>query len=107
MGVYCRLPFPMVRCVFRSLLSLLLFSSLLALGTSRSVSSSHGRLPVDKSVLKTFAQGPDEMLLNFDGRIRAMEKTEHHSLIHKMPEKRGAIIDGKLIPYSKLKNNKQ
>ena len=54
--VYCRLPFLMVRCVFRSLLSLLLLSSLLALGTSRSVSSSHGRLPVDKSVLKTFAQ---------------------------------------------------
>ena len=44
------------------------------------------------------------MLLNYDGRVRAMEKSEHHSMVHRMPKKRGAIIDGKLIPYSKLKN---
>ena len=83
-------------------------------------SRSQARLPVDKSVLKTFAQesiknyiifylipllqGPNEMLLNYDGRVRAMEKSEHHSMIHRMPKKRGAIIDGKLIPYSKLNN---
>ena len=51
-------------------------------------------------------QGPSEMLLNYDKEVRPMEKAEHHSMVHKMPKKRGAIIDGKLIPYSKLKNMK-
>merc|ERR1739845_306120 len=94
-----------VSTMFRCLLAL--FSLLVILAVTGVTSRSQRRLPVDKSVLKTFAQGPSEMLLNYDKRVRSMEKTEHHSMIHKMPKKRGAIIDGKLIPYSKLKNKKE
>ena len=46
-------------------------------------------------------QGPSEMLIGFDEKVRPMEKSEHHAVVYR-PEKRGSIIDGKLIPYSKL-----
>ena len=48
-------------------------------------------------------QGPSEMLIGFDDKVRPLEKSEHHAVVYR-PEKRGAIINGKLIPYSKLKN---
>lgn len=50
-------------------------------------------------------QGPSEMFISFDERVRPMEKSEHQAVVYR-PEKRGAIIDGKLIPYSKLENRK-
>merc|ERR1712045_69818 len=89
--------------MFRAALSCISLLVILALdGVS---SRSQRRLPVDDSVLKSFAQGPSEMFISFDERVRPMEKSEHQAVVYR-PEKRGAIIDGKLIPYSKLENRK-
>ena len=57
-------------------------------------------------ILALILQGPSEMLVGFDDKVRPMEKSEHHAVVYR-PEKRGSIIDGKLIPYSKLKNTEQ
>ena len=56
---------------------------------------------VGDAALKAFAQGPNQLTLNYDGEPRPAEETSRfHKLAAKLPKKRGSIVDGKLIPFS-------
>ena len=55
---------------------------------------------VGDGALKAFAQGPNQLTLNFDGEPRKAVETRYKKLPAKLPKKRGAIVDGKLIPFN-------
>ena len=55
---------------------------------------------VGDGALKAFAQGPNQLTLNFDGEPRKAVESRYKKLPAKLPKKRGAIVDGKLIPFS-------
>ena len=55
---------------------------------------------VGDAALKAFAQGPNQLTLNYDGEPRKAVETRFKMLPAKLPKKRGSIVDGKLIPFS-------
>ena len=59
-------------------------------------------LQVGDGALKAWAHGPSQLTLNYDGEPRKAVERGYKMLPAKLPKKRGAIVDGKLIPFNKL-----
>ena len=56
---------------------------------------------VGDAVLKSWAQGPSQLTLNYDGEPRKAVEKGYKMLPAKLPKKRGHIVDGKMIPFDK------
>ena len=56
-------------------------------------------LQVGDAALKAFAQGPNQLTLNYDGEPRKAVEKRYKMMTAKLPKKRGSIVDGKLIPF--------
>ena len=56
---------------------------------------------VDDQAIKSFVEGPSELVMNYDGEPRKAVEKKYHMITRKLPTKKGSIVDGKMIPFPK------